>query len=161
MRYLENIYARSFNIIGGLMYIVTASGKIFTVEYRDDNCRAVDCREIPEKFFGTNFLDKIGDYWYLTTYQNKRGQTRPGFIRAEQLDDFARNDYEDLYQLMDFQGVPYYITHFDGKHFVTEIDTCSGVKSFRTQGKFITDIETHYFFEGRSDESVSRRRRLI
>ena len=161
LSYLENIYARSFNIIGDFMYIVTSSGKIFQVEYRDNSYKAVDCWEVPEKFFGMNFLDKIDDYWYLTTYQNKREQIRPNFIRAEQLNDFAKNDYEDLYQLMDFQGVPYYITHFDNKHFVTEIDTCSGVKSFCTNGKFITDIETYYFFEGRSNESALRRQRLI
>lgn len=161
LSYLENVYARSFSIVGNFIYIVTGSGKIFQTEYLDDSYRVVDCWEVPEKFFGMNFLDKIDDYWYLTTYQNKRGQIRPNFIRVEELDCLAKNDYEDLYQLMDFQGVPYYITHFDGKHFITEIDICSGVKSFCTNGKFITDIETYYFFERRSEESALRRQRLI
>lgn len=161
LSYLENIYVRSFSIIEDSMYLPSAAGKIFQVDYKGDSYKLIGCWEVPEKFFGMNFLDKIGDYWYLTSYTNKRGQIRPNFIRVERLEDLAKNDYEDLYQLMDFQGVPYYITHFDNKHFVTEIDICSGVKSFRTSGKFITDVETHYFFEGRTTESALRRERRI
>ena len=143
------------------MYIVTASGKIFRVEYQDDSYKIIAHWDAPEKFCGMNFIDKIGDYWYLTSYTNKLWQIRPNFIRFKLLDDLQRNNYEDLYQLMDFQGVPYYITHFDNKHFVTEIDTNSGIKSFCTEGKYITNIETHYFFEGKSKDSSLRRQRLI
>ena len=100
-------------------------------------------------------------YYYITSYTNKIGRNNPNFVRVENLKDLANNDYEDLYKLMDFEGVPYYITHFDDKHFVTEIDICSGVKSFVTNGKYITSIETHYFFEGRTKESELRKQRYI
>lgn len=154
---LQNSYVRSFNIIDSHMYFVSGPGNIYKVRY-DDSYEIVETYKVPDDMIGMNFIEKIGDYYYITSYTNNQGQIAPKFVRIKNLDDLRYNKYEDLYEKFGFKGTPYYISKFDNKYFITEIDGSSGIKSFEVNNNEIENISTIYYFEGHTNASEIRKK---
>lgn len=151
----ENEYIRSFTFIDGYIYLVSGGGFIRKVVYRQ-NFRLVENIPIPPEFAGMNGLTKLGNFFYLTTY-TRDGKIAPRFVRTRDLRGISRGDYEDLYKTFGFKGVPYFISSFDGRHYVTEIDTASGFTSFALQGDKIVDIKAHCRYSGALPASLYRK----
>jgi len=134
LEFLEGAYVRSFSIINEKMFFVSGPGKVSVANYMDGNVFLENQYDVPSEFSEMNDIKKIGDYYYVSIYAEK-------MIRLKDLSNF--NEYEDIYDKLGFKGTPYYMTYFDGKIFITEIDSSSGIKSFRVKDRVdIIDIET-------------------
>lgn len=157
IRNLENTYTRSFNIIDGYMYMVSGPGYIYKVKYDDKSYKIVESYEVPSEITGMNFIEKIDDYYYISSYTNSKGDISPMFVRIKNLKLLKDRKYEDLYSKFGFKGTPYYISKFDNKYFITEIDQSSGIKSFEVNNNKISNIETYYYFKGHTDSSQKRK----
>lgn len=146
--FLEGAYTRSFSIIDGMMYFVSGPQKISTVNYTDGSFSLKSQYEVPEEYNAMNGIYKIDDYFYMSIYPEN-------LIRLKDLSNF--NEIENIYQDLFFKGTPYYFSSFDGKFFLTEIDSNSGIKSFNIQDGKITNIET-IEDSGPPNEAVQKRK---
>lgn len=70
LNFLADHYVRSFNIIDGDMYFVSGRNqhppKIYLVDYQNDYCLK-DSFLVPNEFSNTNYIDKVGSYFYITS----------------------------------------------------------------------------------------------
>lgn len=149
--FLSDAYTRSFSIIDGKMFFVSGPGKISVVKYIDGNFVLEQQFSVPSEYEAMNDIKKLGDYYYISVYAEK-------FIRLKNLSDFS--SAENMYDSLGFKGTPYYITYFDGRIFVNEIDSSSGIKSFLIKNNKIIDVRT-IFDSGPPNESVIKRKSEI
>lgn len=155
---INNTYTRSFNIIDGYMYFVSGGGYIRKVNYIDGSFDVVESYKVPDNMNGMDFIEKIDDYFYLSSYTNNNGEIAPMFIRIENLSDLSNGNYEDLYNLFGFEGAPYYISKINSKYFITEVDMVSSIKSFEVTNNQISNIETYYYTKGHANQSEQRKK---
>lgn len=137
---LDNIninYTRSFSIIDGHMYITTGEGIIYEVDYRND-WTVLNSYTVDDEVANMNYLTKINDYYYLTSYMGKNAvydtDYNSKFIRAKSIEDICAGNYEELNEKFNFSGTPYFISYFDEKYYITEIDGENGIYSFEVEG---------------------------
>lgn len=154
---LSTSYVRSFNIIDDYMYFVSGPGYIYKVNYKDDSYTIENSYKVPDELYGMNFIEKIDDYFYITSYTDSNYNIMPMFIRTKDLATLKDTIYENLYEQFNFKGTPYYISFFNNKYYITEIDASSGIKSFNVSNNHITDIKTLYYFKGHSASSYDRK----
>ncbi|MFT8349462.1 hypothetical protein [Clostridium saccharoperbutylacetonicum] len=140
-------YVRSFNIIDGYMYIISGDGYIRKIDYADGTFTLISEYAVPDVMYGMNFIEKIGDYWYITSTTNKDGKIVSMFIRTSDLSNLANSIYENLYSQFGFNSTPYYISNFDNKYFITEIGTYNSIRSFEVNNNVISNITTVYSFK--------------
>lgn len=155
---LQGDYVRSINIIDGYMYTVSGGGEILKLNYVDKSFNVLEGYSVPDELFGMNFLTKIQDYYYITSYTNILGEIKPKFIRVKELEDISKGEYEEIYNEFNFKGTPYYISQFDDAYYITEIDNASGIKSFEIQDNNIINIKTWFNFEDTLNESIERKK---
>lgn len=155
---INNTYTRSFNIIDGYMYFVSGGGYIRKVNYIDGTFEVIESYKVPDNMAGMNFIEKIEDYFYISSYTNINGAISPMFIRTQNLSELINENYEDLYNLFGFEGAPYYISKFDNKYFVTEVDMTSSIKSFEVNNNQISNIKTYYYTKGNTIQSEQRKK---
>lgn len=148
-------YVRSFNLIDGYMYTVSGSS-ILKIDYKN-GFSILKSYSVPDELIGMNHIAKIGQYFYISSYTNASGEKKPDFVRIKDLTNLVDGEYETLYNTFGFEGTPYYISYFDNKYFITEIDASSGVKSFNVKNDKISNIKTYYYFKGHSQASQERR----
>lgn len=154
---ISNAYTRSLNIIDGYMYLISGGGYIRKINYIDGSFEVIQSYKVSDNMIGMNFIEKIGDYFYLSSYTNSNGTIAPMFIRTQNLSELINENYEDLYNLFGFEGAPYYISKFDNKYFVTEADMTSSIKSFEVNNNQISNIKTYYYTKGHIIESEQKR----
>ncbi|EHB54616.1 ABC transporter ATP-binding protein [Paenibacillus sp. FSL W8-0919] len=154
---LDNSYIRSIRIIDGELYFVSGPGKIIVANYMNSSFDFIRAYEVPFELRGMNDIIKVGSYFYITVYQNGRGDIAPKIVRIKNLKDLANCEYEDIGDDLGIKGVPYSFSFFDGRVFLTEIDSYSRIISFQLIKDKITDIQVHYD-SGEPDEvSIQRR----
>ncbi|MFD2332542.1 hypothetical protein ACFSR7_25065 [Cohnella sp. GCM10020058] len=149
--YMEAAYVRSFSIIDGLMYFVSGPNQILVANYKDGTFSLQQKYDVPEGYRAMNDIKKIGNYYYITVYYNQ-------FIRLKDLSDFSTA--EDLYTKMGFKGVPYYMSYFDGKVYVTEIDSYSAIRSFKVYNDEISKIDVMHDY-GPPNAAVLNRKKIL
>ena len=154
---IKDTYVRSFSLIDGFFYFISGNGFIWKVAFDDSSYSVREKFAVPFELSGMNQIVKIGNYFYITVYQDGSGAIVPDFVRIKDLSKLADREYEELYESFGFKGTPYYITQFDERYFVTEIDGASGIKSFTVQNDKIENVRTHFFFDGHSAESEMRK----
>lgn len=141
-------YERSFNIIDGYIYLVSGDGNIYKILYNNPGYKIIDFFKVPDFMLGMNFIEKIDDYYYLSSTQNSVGDVAPTFIRTQDLSRLCDGYYEDLYKQFKFNCTPYYMSKFDGKYFITEIGTTyNTVRSFKSKNNKISNINILYEFD--------------
>src|SRR5690606_30802275 len=114
---------------------------------------------VPFEIQGMNDLAKIGSYYYLTVYQNGSGEITPKIVRVKDLNQLIEG-YEDLCEVMNLKGVPYFFSFIEERFFLTEIDTYSAIKSFKVDDDDrIYDLHVHFDI-GIPDEVSIRRREI-
>lgn len=155
--YLGTSYVRSISIIDGSLYIVSGPGKISVAEISDLSFDLVHEYVVPFEFQGMNDIAKIGSYFYMSIYQNGNFDICPRLIRVKDLNNIGA-EYEDIYDLLGLQGVPYYFSFVDERVFLTEIDSYSAIRSFRVIEDQIVDVQVHYDF-GKPDEYSLKHRK--
>ncbi|GAV12381.1 ATP-binding cassette domain-containing protein [Paenibacillus sp. NAIST15-1] len=154
---MENSYIRSISLIDEELYFVSGPGKIIVANYLNSSFDKIREYDVPFELRGMNDITKIGSYYYITVYQDGANKIAPRLVRTRDLKGLINSNYEDVYDTLQIQGVPYNFSHFDGRTFVTEIDSCSVIKSFRIEEDEIKDIQIHYD-EGIPTQSSLQRR---
>lgn len=149
--YLEAAYVRSFSIIDGLMYFVSGPNQILVANYKDGTFSLQEKYDVPAGYRSMNDIKKLGSYYYITVYSNQ-------FIRLKDLSDFSTA--ENLYTKLGFKGIPYYMSYFDGKVYVTEIDSYSAIRSFKLYNDEITKTEVLHDY-GPPNAAVLNRKRIL
>lgn len=148
-----NSYTRSFSIIDGYMYIL--GDKIYKIDYQQD-FNILETYVVPYELQGMNYIERIGDYYYISIYTDGEIHKNPMFIKVRELNLLNEWEFENLYNYMGFGGTPYNISYFDDRYFITEIDQKSGIKSFVVKDNIIEDVRTEYSFDTILQESVER-----
>lgn len=151
LTYLEGAYVRSFSIIDGKMYFVSGPNQILVANYQDGTFSLQEKYDVPPGYRSMNDIKKMGNYYYITVYYNQ-------FIRLKDLSDFSTA--EDLYTKLGFKGIPYYMTYFDGKVYVTEIDSYSAIRSFKLYNDEISQIQVIHDY-GPPNAAVLNRKRIL
>lgn len=141
---LENVYVRSFTIIGDDIYFVSAGGFIIRANLADFT--VLETYMVSAEIAGMIQLTRIQDYFYLTISTDITGnQDHATMIRTRDLGSLSDGDYEDVYENFIGGGTPYYITFLDDAFYMTE-HRLSGhsVWRFQVVDNEITDVETVY-----------------
>ncbi|MEK0314811.1 hypothetical protein [Cohnella sp. 56] len=149
--YLEAAYVRSFSIIDGMMYFVSGPNQILVANYKDGTFSLQEKYDVPAGYRAMNDIKKIGSYYYITVYSKQ-------FIRLKDLSDFSQA--ENIYNVLGFKGVPYYMSYFDGRIYITEIDSYSAIRSFKASGDEISKIEVMHDY-GAPNAAVLNRKKIL
>ena len=155
-------YARSFSIVDNIIFIPTADGRIYEIDLNSWRIKRV--YYVPDDIGGMNFIDRIGDYFYLTVYSGKDFDMNcpSKILRGKKIEDFENNTYEDITNVLSISGTPYFITQFDGLYYLTEIDSNQGIIEFSidNQGE-IKDVKDIYEYRGERLSSKLRKNRVF
>lgn len=156
---LQGSYIRSMTIMDGYLYLTAGSGAISQIDYKNSNMNIVESYQVPEELYNMNYLTKIQDYYYCTT--NLTGEDlHSGIFRARTLEDFGTGNYENLYNEMEFEGTPYFISFFDDSYYITEVGEFgnNGIRSFQVdEDNQIYNVKKVFFYSDVIDESVNRK----
>lgn len=156
--FLENTYVRSIAIIDGDMYFTSGQNKIVVAKCSDDSFSLINEYPVPSELSGMNDIQKIGDYFYLTSSQNSSGAINPKIIRTQDLTRLALGDYEDIYSTIGFTQTPYFISVFDDRVYLTEIgDDRNGVFSFPVTDIELKQVRHDINFIGITSDDIKRR----
>ena len=148
---LKDCYVRSIRIIGNKMYFVAANTEIIICNYLDASYKIenkINLQPICSGLSGANDIWKHEDYYYLTASPKK-------FIRFRST-DIQTGKYEDLYDITDMKGTPYYLQVFDGRVFLPEITEYSRIRSFLIKNNSISDLKTLFDFGPPQPEDIKR-----
>lgn len=148
---LDGIYVRSFSIIDGDIYFVSGvsdegkAANIYCCEL--SSLKIKKTIPVPDSLAGMVQINKIQDYYYITTSTDLSGnQDCATIIRTKDLDKLAEGDYEDIYSTYFVGGgTPYYISEVDGTYFLTEHRLKDhSIWSFKVEKNQITDVTDLY-----------------
>lgn len=116
---LDNVYVRSFTIIGKDIYFVSGNASIIRADLATFDI--LETYPVPDEMVGMIQLTRIQDYFYLTISTDITGnQDYATIIRTRSLSGLMNGDYEDIYENFIGGGTPYYITFFDNAYYLTE-----------------------------------------
>ncbi|MEK3768502.1 hypothetical protein MKY14_08100 [Paenibacillus sp. FSL R5-0887] len=105
-----------------------------------------------------NDIAKIGDYWYITSTTNFSGNSSPMIIRLTNLNQLEFGRYENIYELLGFSDIPFFISEFGGKVYITEIgNRYNGFLSFDVNDISLSNVYKNVEFEGALSESIKRK----
>ena len=81
-------YVRSFSILDGYLYVTAGIGSesIVQLDYRHD-WAVVDKYYVPEEVRGMNALCRIGDFYYLTAYEDFTTYDENAIIELDSQED--------------------------------------------------------------------------
>lgn len=154
---VDNSYIRAIQLIDGELYFVSGAGKIIVANYNNASFDLIREYEVPFELSGMNDITKCGSYYYLSVYQDGAGVIAPKLVRVQNLNDLASSNYDDIFDSLSIKGVPYNFSHFDGRIFLTEIDSYSEIISFRVVDDEILDIQVQYDAGAPGESSLDRR----
>lgn len=141
---LDNVYVRSFTILGDEVYFVSGNSSILRVD--PDTFELLESYPVPDSMAGMIQLTKIQDYYYITVSTDITGnQDYATIVRTRDLSGLMQGNYEDIYETFIGGGTPYYITAFDNAYYLTEHRLPGhSVWRFRVQNNELIDVETLY-----------------
>ncbi len=116
---LDNIYVRSFTIIGDDIYFVSGNKSIIKADI--DTFEILEEYPVPSSMAGMIQITEIDGMFYITvSTDDKWNQDYATIIRCSSLEDLNNGNYEDIYSSFIGGGTPYYITEIDGFYYLTE-----------------------------------------
>lgn len=116
---LDNVYVRSFTIIGNDIYFVSGNSTIIRADLKSFRIR--ETYPVPDEIAGMIQLTRIQDYYYITISTDIAGdQSHATILRTRDLSSLAKGEYEDIYKYFIGGGTPYYITELDNAYYLTE-----------------------------------------
>ena len=116
---LDNVYVRSFTIIGNDIYFVSGNSSVIRADLA--SFEILETYPVPDSMAGMIQLTRIQDYFYITVSTDITGnQDYATIIRTKDLSSLADGGYEDIYSHFIGGGTPYYITFFDDAYYLTE-----------------------------------------
>ena len=141
---LDNVYVRSFTIVGDEIYFVSGNSSIIRAALAD--FEILETYPVPDSMAGMIQLTPIQDYFYITVSTDITGnQDYATILRTKDLSALMDGDYEDIYSHFIGGGTPYYITEFDNAYYLTEHRLPGhSLWRFRVAENVLEDIETIY-----------------
>lgn len=141
---LDNVYVRSFTIIGNDIYFVSGNSSIIRADLK--SFKILETYPVPENMAGMIQLTLIQDYFYITVSTDITGnQDYATIIRTKDLSSLMDGGYEDIYDNFIGGGTPYYITFFDDAYYLTEHRLPGhSVWRFQVEDNEIKNVETVY-----------------
>ena len=141
---LDNVYVRSFTIMGDEIYFVSGNSNILRADL--DTFDILEAYPVPDSMAGMIQLTRIQDYYYITVSTDITGnQDYATMIRTRDLSGLIEGNYEDIYETFIGGGTPYYITSFDDAYFLTEHRLPGhSVWRFCVEDNELIDVETIY-----------------
>lgn len=141
---LDNVYVRSFTIIGNDIYFVSGNSSILRADLAA--FEITETYPVPDSMAGMIQLTLIQDYYYITVSTDINGnQDYATILRTRDLSSLAEGDYEDVYEYFIGGGTPYYITELDNIYYLTEHRLPGhSVWSFQVVDNEIVDVKTVY-----------------
>lgn len=144
MEALDQVYVRSFTIIGNDIYFVSGNSSIIRADR--NSFEILDTYPVPDNMAGMIQLTMIQDYYYITVSTDITGnQDYATILRTPDLSSLAEGNYEDIYSHFIGGGTPYYITEIDNTFYLTEHRLPGhSLWSFRIADNNIVDIKPVY-----------------
>ncbi len=141
---LDNVYVRSFTIVGNDIYFVSGNSSIIRADLK--SFKILETYPVPASMAGMIQLTPIQDYFYITVSTDINGnQDYAAMIRTKDLTTLIEEDYEDVYSNFIGGGTPYYITFFDDAYYLTEHRLPGhSVWRFQVENNVIKNVETVY-----------------
>lgn len=141
---LDNVYVRSFTIIGDEIYFVSGSSSIIRADL--SSFEILETYPVPDCMAGMIQLTQIQDYFYLTVSTDIAGnQDYATILRTKNLASLMDGGYEDIYDKFIGGGTPYYITKLNNAYYLTEHRLPGhSVWRFKVEDNELKDIETIY-----------------
>ena len=149
----KNSYLKFISYFDELIWI---SAREHLVGFEIINKKLVEKLRIcmPKQFQdGINYITKIKETYYMTAWG--KGQIFL-FNDFSELDSKICNDNEKF----GFLGTPYFITDFDGKFYITEIDFHQGIYEFTCDEKGMPVKLTNLFSFDEPTESDIKRKQI-
>ncbi len=116
---LDNVYVRSFTIIGDEICFVSGNSAIIRADL--ESFEILETYPVPDTMAGMIQLTRIQDYYYITVSTDITGnQDYATIIRTQDLSSLMDGGYEDIYSHFIGGGTPYYITELDNTYYLTE-----------------------------------------
>lgn len=141
---LDQIYVRSFTIIGNDIYFVSGNSSILRADL--DSFEIKDTYPVPDTMTGMIQLTLIQDYFYITISTDRTGnQDYATIIRTRDLSSLSFGEYEDVYDYFIGGGTPYYLTEIDHAYYLTEHRLPGhSLWRFQVEDNEIIQVETIY-----------------
>jgi hypothetical protein len=143
---LNDVYVRSFTIVGDRIYFVSGIGNNSIIEASLDTFKIKREYTVPDALTGMVQLTFIEDYCYITVSTDSTGsQDYATIIRTKSLKDLEKGNYEDIYSNFVGGGTPYYLTCFDNTWYLTEHRLPGhSIWSFQVKDNQITNVTALY-----------------
>lgn len=141
---LDNVYVRSFTIIGNDIYFVSGNSSIIRADLASFKIR--ETYPVPDTIAGMIQLTRIQDYYYITVSTDITGsQDYATILRTRDLSNLAHGEYEDIYEYFIGGGTPYYITQLVNTYYLTEHRLPGhSIWRFQVENNEIKNVETVY-----------------
>lgn len=141
---LDQVYVRSFTIIGDKIYFVSGNSSILLADL--DSFEILETYPVPAQMAGMIQLTQIQDYFYITVSTDVTGnQDYATILRTRDLSTLADGGYEDIYTHFIGGGTPYYITQLDNAYYLTEHRLPGhSLWRFLVEDNEITDVQAVY-----------------
>ena len=141
---LDQVYVRSFTIIGDEIYFVSGNASIIRADL--DTFEILETYPVPDQMAGMIQLTRIQDYFYITVSTDITGnQDHATILRTRDLSALAEGGYEDIYENFIGGGTPYYITQLDNAYYLTEHRLPGhSLWRFCVEDNQITEVEAVY-----------------
>ena len=141
---LDQVYVRSFTIIGSDIYFVSGNSSIIRADLK--SFEILETYPVPDSMAGMIQLTRIQDYFYITVSTDITGnQDYATILRTSDLSSLAEGGYEDIYHYFIGGGTPYYITELDNAFYLTEHRLPGhSLWKFQVVDNEITDVQTVY-----------------
>lgn len=141
---LDQVYVRSFTIIGDEIYFVSGNASIIRADL--DTFEILETYPVPDQMAGMIQLTRIQDYFYITVSTDITGnQDHATILRTRNLSALAEGGYEDIYENFIGGGTPYYITQLDNAYYLTEHRLPGhSLWRFCVENNQITEVEAVY-----------------
>lgn len=141
---LNQVYVRSFTIIGEDIYFVSGNASIIRADLA--SFEILETYPVPDNMAGMIQLTLIQDYYYITVSTDITGnQDYATILRTDDLASLAEGKYEDIYDYFIGGGTPYYITKIDNTYYLTEHRLPGhSLWSFQIENNEVTHVEAIY-----------------
>ena len=154
---IDNIegYARSIHIIENKFFVCVSNGCICELIEEEGIFSGNIVYKIPEQYAGMNDIEKVGDSYYISVYTDMNGKYVSKVIRTKTLENMQ--ECEDVSEDLHIKGIPYFFSKMDGKIYLTEIDTYSGISSFDYEEGELVNRQEIFSFDFINNVSLARR----
>lgn len=141
---LDQVYVRSFTIIGDDIYFVSGNRSIIRADL--ETFEILETYPVPDSMAGMIQLTLIQDYFYITVSTDLAGnQDYATILRTSDLSSLAEGGYEDIYHYFIGGGTPYYITELDNAFYLTEHRLPGhSLWGFQVENNEITGVQAVY-----------------